>query len=123
MFDLTISLGSILTIAVLIVSVTVYVVTGRNAGIAAAGVLDARLAFIEAQMENFGQEMEKLANVVIKQVEQSGRVDRVEDRQMAQGKRTDELQKALNDWTSVSGVYEMRHREIENRIVALERAR
>jgi hypothetical protein len=123
LFEATVSLGSILTIVALVAAAVTYVVSSRYSGKSAAEILDTRLAYIEAQMEKFGQEMEKLAHVVIKLVEQSGRQDRVEDRQMAQGKRLDELQKSFNDWTGLNGLYDQKHRELDSRLTAIEHRR
>ena len=96
MFDLSISLGSILTIGSFVVVVTVYIVTGRTA----TKVLDARLELIDAQMEDFKTEMKKLTDILINQATQSGRIDRVEDRQLAEGKRLDELFSRFNSYVN-----------------------
>jgi len=51
---------------------------------------------IDAQMEDFKLEMKKLADVIITQVTQSGRMDRIEDRQLAEGRRVDEIARRMN---------------------------
>ena len=97
MFDLTINLGSILTMAAFIVFITIYISSGR----AATKVLDTRLELIDAQMEDFRLEMKKLTDVFVAQATQSGRIDRVEDRQLSEGKRIDGLEVRLNKYVDV----------------------
>ena len=92
MFDMTVNLGSLLTIASFLVIVTIYIVSGRTG----TKVLDTRLEMIDAQMEDFKLEMKKLADVIITQVTQSGRMDRIEDRQLAEGRRVDEIARRMN---------------------------
>ena len=89
---MTVNLGSILTIASFLVIVTIYIVSGRTG----TKVLDTRLEMIDAQMEDFKLEMKKLADVIITQVTQSGRMDRIEDRQLAEGRRVDEIARRMN---------------------------
>ena len=89
---MTVNLGSLLTIASFLVIVTIYIVSGRTG----TKVLDTRLEMIDAQMEDFKLEMKKLADVIITQVTQSGRMDRIEDRQLAEGRRVDELARRMN---------------------------
>ena len=89
---MTVNLGSLLTIASFLVIVTIYIVSGRTG----TKVLDTRLEMIDAQMEDFKLEMKKLADVIITQVTQSGRMDRIEDRQLAEGRRVDEIARRMN---------------------------
>lgn len=91
MFDSSISLGNILTIGMFLVAVTVYIVSNSNS----AKVLDVRLSFIDAQMEDFKLEMKKLADIIITQVAQSSRMDRLSDTLMATGKRLDDTTNGL----------------------------
>ena len=72
---MTVNLGSLLTIASFLVIVTIYIVSGRTG----TKVLDTRLEMIDAQMEDFKLEMKKLADVIITQVTQSGRMDRIDE--------------------------------------------
>lgn len=116
MFDLSINLGSVLTMGMFIVAMTAYVVNGRSA----AKVLGARLSGIDGQMQEFKEEIKKLTEVLIAQALMVGRVERAEDRQIAEGKRLDALQKEVVAWTSVNGVYETRHRDLENRVRTVE---
>ena len=89
---MTVNLGSLLTIASFLVIVTIYIVSGRTG----TKVMDTRLEMIDAQMEDFKLEMKKLADVIITQVTQSGRMDRIEDRQLAEGRRVDEIARRMN---------------------------
>jgi uncharacterized protein Yka (UPF0111/DUF47 family) len=91
MFDSSISLGNILTIGMFIVGITTYVVSNNNS----AKVLDVRLAFIDAQLEDFKTEMKKLAEVIFNQTKLDSRVDRVTDTLIATGKRLDETSAAF----------------------------
>ena len=91
MFDATVSLGSLLTIASFAVAIVIYVVSGLSA----TKVLDARLGMIDAQMEDFKIEMRKLTEVVIQQAITTGRLDRLEERQLAEGKRIDAVESKI----------------------------
>jgi len=92
MFDTTISLGSLLTIASLIVIVTIYILTVKQT----TAILGVRLKSFGERMENVEVELKKLTEVLINQALLGGRIDRVEDRQLAEGRRLDELQTRIN---------------------------
>lgn len=93
MFDSTISLGNLLTIGGLIVFVTMYIVNIR----AAAKLIGVRLTAIDVAMTDFKSELKKLQEVIVTQALQSQRIDMIDERNLATGKRVDELQKVVED--------------------------
>lgn len=93
MFDTTVSLGNILTMASFFIAIVIYVVSGLSS----TKVLDARLQMIDAQMEDFKTEMRKLAEVVVQQAITTGRLDRLEERQLAEGKRLDSISETIRN--------------------------
>lgn len=105
MFDLSINLGNVLTIASFLVGGTAFAYTIR----ADSRVQAYKLEVIDAQMEDFKKEMTKLTEVVIQQAQQSTRLDNVEERQMSQGKRLDEAEKRLNLYADTP-IYERREK-------------
>ena len=62
-----------------------------------------RLDFVDAQMEDSKLELKKLNGVLVQLAEQSGRMDRIEDRQLAEGKRVDAFEQRFNRY--VNGVH------------------
>ena len=103
MFDLTISLGNLLTIVAFI---------GGGIGFAYSiksdtKITDLKYTMIAANMEDFKIEIKKLAAVVTQQALDSKRMDYIEERQMSQGKRLDETEKRLNLYSD-SPIYQRR---------------
>lgn len=92
MFDLTISLGNILTIIALLgVSISfVYSIKGDTK------IADLKYTIIAASIDDFKVEMKKLTEVVTQQALQSKRMDYLEEHVMLQGKRVDETEKRVN---------------------------
>ena len=83
---------TLVTVASFLILGTVYVVNGRTN----TKVLDYKFMVVEAQMEDFKSEMKNLAKVVTQQALDSKRQDFLQETQMAQGKRLDELEKRVN---------------------------
>ena len=80
---------TLVTIASFLVLGTVYIVNGRNA----AKMLGARLEVIDGTMEDFKKEIKKLTDVIIAQALQGQRIQTLDERTLAQGKRIDGLSK------------------------------
>lgn len=91
MFDPSINLGNLLTIACFFVGVVIYVVSGRTD----AKVLEARLQLIDAQMEDFKLEIKKLGEILIKQALQDGRIANIETRMLMGGQRVDSMEETF----------------------------
>lgn len=92
MFDLTISLGNVLTIIAFLVGGIgfVYSIKGDTK------VNDLKYTMLTAAMDDFKFEMKKLTDVVTQQALQTKRMDYLEERQTSQGKRLDETEKRVN---------------------------
>lgn len=86
-FNWTVSVDTLLTIATIIVGVTLYISNQR----ATAAIFDVRLQQIDASMEDFRQEIKKLGDIVVTQALQTERLNHMEERGVATGKRLDEL--------------------------------
>jgi len=107
MFDLTISLGNLLTIVAFL---------GGTIGFAYSiksdtKITDMKYTMIVASIDDFKLEIKKLAEVVTQQALQSKRMDYIEERQMSQGKRLDEAEKRLNLYAD-SPIYQ-RHERVD----------
>lgn len=92
MFDLTISLGNLLTIVAFL---------GGGMGFAYSiksdtKITDLKYTMIAASIDDFKVEMKKLTEVVVQQALQSKRMDYLEERQTNQGQRLDEAIKRIN---------------------------
>jgi Tfp pilus assembly protein PilN len=98
-FDFSVNLGSVLTIASFIVAVTVYIVTGRSA----TNVLNTRLAMIDGQMGDTKTELKKITEILITQTAHTGRMILMEERQLAEGKRMDEMARRMNKLVEDNG--------------------
>lgn len=91
MFDLSISLGNLLTIGGFLVFVTMYIVNSKNVG----KLLGVRLEMIDASMIDFKKEIEKLTDVIVKQAQQDIRLNQQDERALKEGQRVDELDRRL----------------------------
>jgi hypothetical protein len=80
------------TIGSFLVLGTVYIVNGRNA----AKILAERLKGIDQTMGDFKDELKKMQDVIVAQALQSGRIQLLDERTLAHGKRVDELAKGMN---------------------------
>lgn len=78
----------------------------------------AEIKELKNEAHELRMDVEKLNDIMIELTRTSGRMDRIEDRQIAQGKRLDESVQRFNDWTD--RVYEERHRQLIGRISKLE---
>lgn len=99
MFDLTISLGSLLTIAGFAITaiISVLSIKGSNELVAqkldmTAIANDRRFLELDAQVEDFKVEMKKLGDVLIELTRAQGRQQVADERSLAQGKRIDVLE-------------------------------
>lgn len=95
--EYTISLGNLLTIASFIVIVTAYVVISRGVG----KLLALRLETVDATLEDFKLEMKKLADIIIEQTRQEGRINLIEQRLMQEGQRLDDFGRNLGDFKNL----------------------
>ena len=80
---------TLVTIASFLVLGTVYIVNGRNA----AKLLGTRLEVIDGTMEDFKKEISKLTEVIVAQAIQASRIQVIDERGLAQGRRLDGLSK------------------------------
>lgn len=103
MFDLTINLGNLLTIAFFIGGGVAFLYTIK----ADTKIADLKYTIIAASIDDFKMEMKQLAGVVTQQALDSRRMDYMEERQMSQGKRLDEAEKRLNLYSDTP-VYQRR---------------
>lgn len=87
MIDLSINLGNLLTIAAFLLGGIGFAYSVKKD----VKVSEIRLAMIDAQIEDFKQDIRKLNEIVIALAKQDGRIDRIEDRQLQEGKRIDEI--------------------------------
>ena len=88
MFDLSINLGNILTIVAFLAGGIAFAYSIKSD----TKVLEIRFTMIDAQIEDFKLDIKKLNDVLVSLAMQSGRIDRVEERQLAEGKRMDRLE-------------------------------
>ena len=98
MFDPTISLGNVLTVAGFACTAIIAVmqIKGSNDVVAAkldltAKQNDFRFLNIDAQVDDFKVEIQKLGELLIQLTRAEGRMNTADDRILAQGKRMDEL--------------------------------
>lgn len=92
MFELTISLGSILTMASFLVGGLVFALSIKGD----TRVHEARFDSMSEQQREIREELKKLSEVLIKLAVQDGRIKAAEDRIAAQGLRLDETSGRLN---------------------------
>lgn len=79
---------NILTGLSFVVVVTIYIVTSRNN----LKIIEARMQVFEAGMEDFKLEMKELNKVLVQQALHHQRLDNMDERMLAQGKRVDRLE-------------------------------
>jgi hypothetical protein len=92
MFDLSISLGNLLTVGAFIIGGIAFAYSIKSD----TKIFQMRFSMIDTQMEDFKDEIKKLVEIVIEQTRQSGRIDRVEERQLQEGKRVDRLEERMS---------------------------
>lgn len=92
MFDLTINLGSILTIAAFLIGGVAFAYSVKSD----TKILEYRFTTIDGQLDNFAVDIRKINDVMVTLATQSGRLDRIEDRQLAEGKRIDRVEEKLD---------------------------
>lgn len=92
MFDLSISLGNLLTICAFLIGGVAFAYTIKSD----TKLADLKYDMIAASIDDFKVEMKALTRVVTEQALQSKRMDYLEERQTAQGRRLDEAVKRLN---------------------------
>lgn len=103
MFDLTISLGNILTIIAFLAGGIAFVYSIKSD----TKIADLKYTMIATTMDDFKIEIKKLSDVVTQQALDNKRMDYIEDRQMSQGRRLDETEKRLNLYAD-SPIYQRR---------------
>jgi len=75
----------------MLVAAAVYVTTTKGA----ASVLAVRLNSFQDQITEMKEQLKKLTDVAVEQAEMRGRFGRIEDRQLAEGKRLDDLSQQI----------------------------
>ena len=106
MFDLTISLGNMLTIAAFLVGGVAFAYSIKSD----SKITDLKYTMIAASLDDFKIEMKKLAEIVTQQALQSKRMDYLEERQTSQGQRLDEAVKRINLYADTP-IYQRREAE------------
>lgn len=81
-------IANLLTLGGFVVLVTVYVVNAKNS----AKLLGGRLEIIDETLDAFKAEMKKLQEVVLNQALQSERLNQMDQRMLAQGRRLDRME-------------------------------
>jgi hypothetical protein len=94
MFDLTISLGNILTISAFFAGIVIFIQNLKTD----SRVRDSRFDTMVEQMREMKDELKKLAEVVINQAIQDSRITTVEERLTLTGKRVDDNTARLNTY-------------------------
>ena len=99
-----VTLQTLVTLGSFLVLGTVYIVNGKLTSRALATRLDIidqsndrRFADIENELKDFKGEMKRLSDVLIKLTEQEGRMNLLDDRMLAQGKRLDSMSQTIKD--------------------------
>lgn len=92
MFDLTISLGNLLTICAFLIGGVAFAYSIKGD----TKVAELKYTMIAASMDDFKLEIKELTRVVTEQALQSKRMDYLEERQTSQGLRLDEAVKRIN---------------------------
>ena len=91
MFD-SITPHDLLTAAGFLVFITIYIVGTKYTGT----LLSFRLSIVDATIQDFKREIEKLAAVITEQARQDLRITTQDDRLLHEGKRVDELERRVN---------------------------
>jgi len=102
--ELTVSLGDMVTAGAFIITGITGVMAIRNSVSNLSTKIDLtdqqnerRFAEIDNQVQDFKKEMKRLSDVLIKLTEQDGRMNIVDERMLAQGKRLDSIAQTLRD--------------------------
>lgn len=83
----TVNIGQLLNILVIVAGGIGFMYSMR----ADNAVVKARLGFQDRQLEMMQEELKKVGEILLSLARTDGRMDRLEDRQLAQGKRLDDL--------------------------------
>lgn len=93
-FETTVNLGNLLTILSFLVGGIYFVMNVRSQNL----VLENKFTVVEAQIEDSKIELKKVNDILVRMATSDARLEHVEQRQLAQGKRLDETIARLNLW-------------------------
>jgi hypothetical protein len=96
MFEWKISFDTVLTVGSFLVFITLYISNIRTS----TKVLSLRFETIDASIEDFRNDIKKLQEVIITQALQNQRLNNMEERNNATGKRLDEIINRFNTATT-----------------------
>lgn len=102
--DPNISLGSIITIVLGIITAVGFVWMVKADARVLAESLKIQTTAAERRFAELEEKLDKLSSVVVALAKQDGRLNIVDDRMLAQGKRIDEVFKAINNNTLIDRV-------------------
>lgn len=95
--EMSVSLGNLITIGSFLVLVTMYIVNSRGA----ARVLGEKLKSFSDNLDELKDETKKLAEVVVEQARQQGRMELLDQRLLQEGKRLDEFMRNFADFKNL----------------------
>jgi len=95
--DPSISLGSLITILMGIITAAGFVWMVKADARVLAASLRLEITSNDRRFSNIEKKLDQLSDVVVTLAKQDGRLNIIDDRMLAQGKRLDELQKHINN--------------------------
>jgi hypothetical protein len=103
-FDLTVSLGDVVTTTIFAASAITFIVSIKQNGKFLAAKMDLvdqqnemRFERIDAQIEDSKLEMKKLGDILVELTRQEGRLNAADERLLMQGKRIDSMAETMRD--------------------------
>ena len=111
------------TIIISLVAVITAVATGASVVLTVRSdnrVLKERLDGVERNLFKLDQLLSKTNELLIAVAESKGRMDRIDDRAVELRRDFEEIRARLAEWTNINGIYETRHRDLEDRLKRLE---
>ncbi len=106
MQDFGISIGNILTIIVYIIGGALFVDRIRSDGRVLEGkvkYMGEQFAETRAEVKEVKADIKQITSLLVEMAKQEARIDRVEERQLAQGQRLDETIKRVNNILDTRG--------------------
>ena len=111
------------TIIISLVAVITAVATGASVVLTVRSdnrVLKERLDGVERNLFKLDQLLSKTNELLVAVAESKGRMDRIDDRAVELRRDFEEIRARLAEWTNINGIYETRHRDLEDRLKRLE---
>ena len=103
-FDLTVSLGDVVTTTIFAASALTFIISIQKNGKFLAAKMDLvdqqnemRFERIDAQIEDSKVEVKKMGDILVELTRQDGRLNTVDERMLMQGKRIDSIAETLRD--------------------------